>query len=147
MQLFTCGGAANGSIFTTANKYLFANLLLSESGEGDETTSPSFPAENAVIDASISSLEAPIATFYMRGAANGSVFTTENKYLFADLLLSESGEGDETTSPSFPAENAMIDASNSSLEAPIATFYMRGGCERERFHNGKQIPVCRSFVV
>ena len=53
---------------------------------------------------------------------NQSVFTAVNKYLFADLLLFESGEGDEATSPSFPAENAVIDASNSSLEAPIATF-------------------------
>ena len=44
-----------------------------------------------------------------------------NKYLFADLLLFETGEGDETTSPSFPAANAGIDASSALLEALIAT--------------------------
>ena len=62
LQLFTCGGAANGSSFTTANKYLFADLLFFTAGEGDEATSPSVAAENAAIDASSSSLEAPIAT-------------------------------------------------------------------------------------
>ena len=62
LQLFTCGGPANGSSFTTANKYLFADLLFFTAGEGDEATSPSVAAENVAIDASSSSLEAPIAT-------------------------------------------------------------------------------------
>ena len=44
-----------------------------------------------------------------------------NKYMFADVLLFESGEGDETTSPSFAAENSGIDASNMLLEALIVT--------------------------
>ena len=61
LQLFTCGGAANGSVFTAANKYLFADLLFFTAGEGDEPTSPFVPAENVAIDASSSSLETPIA--------------------------------------------------------------------------------------
>ena len=44
-----------------------------------------------------------------------------NKYLFADLLLFETGEGDETTSTSFPAANAGIDTSSALLEVLIAT--------------------------
>ena len=53
------------------------------------------------------------------GDANGSSLSTANKYLFAGLLLFESGEGDETTSPSFPATNVGIDASSALLEALI----------------------------
>ena len=70
-----------------------------------------------------------------------------NKYLFADLLLFESGEGNEATSPSLATKNESIDASSSSLEAPIADYYLRGRCKLGRFHNGKQIPVCRSFIL
>ena len=66
----------------------------------------------------------------IRGAdANGGVFTTANKYLFADLLFIESGEGDEATSPSLETENKSIDASSPSLEAPITTYYMRRGMQ------------------
>ena len=62
LQLNTFGGDANRSSFTTANKYLFADLLLFESGEGDETTRLSFASANAGIDASSALLEALIAT-------------------------------------------------------------------------------------
>ena len=84
---------------------------------------------------------------HAEGDANRSSFTTANKYLFADLLFIESGEGDEPASPSFAAENESLDASSSSLEASIANYYMRGGCKWGRFHNGKQILVCRSFIL
>ena len=62
LQLNTFGGDANRSSFTTANKYLFADLLLFESGEGDETTRLSFASANAGIDVSSALLEALIAT-------------------------------------------------------------------------------------
>ena len=55
------------------------------------------------------------------GDANANSFPTANKYLFADLLLFMSGEGDEATSPSFATENSWIDASSALLEALIAT--------------------------
>ena len=67
LQLITCMGDANGSSFTIANKYLFVDLFLFESGEGDEATSPSFVAENKAIDASSMSLEAIIATLLPAG--------------------------------------------------------------------------------
>ena len=62
LQLDTCGGDANRSSFTTANKYLFADLLVFMSGEGDEATSPSFTAKSSGIDVSSALLEALIAT-------------------------------------------------------------------------------------
>ena len=62
MQLTTFGGNVNRSDFTTTKKYLFANLLLFESAEGDETTYLSFLVANARIDASSALLEALIAT-------------------------------------------------------------------------------------
>ena len=61
-QLGEFSGDANANSLPTANKYLFADLLLSVSGEGDEATSFSFVVENAGIDASCALLEALIAT-------------------------------------------------------------------------------------
>ena len=55
-----------------------------------------------------------------RGDAMGALYPRQTKCLFADLLLFESGEGDEATSPSFAASNAGIDASSALLEALIA---------------------------
>ena len=62
LQLNIFGGDAIRSNFTTANKYLFADLLLFESGEGGETTSLSFASTNVGIDASSALQEALIAT-------------------------------------------------------------------------------------
>ena len=59
-----------------------------------------------------------------RGDANGSSFTTDDKHPFAHLLLFETGKSDEATSPSFVAKIGSIDASNLSLETPIATHRM-----------------------
>ena len=112
------------------NKYLFANLSLFESGEGNKATSPSFAAENGWIDAFSLSLEAPIAAHHMRGDANGSVLTMANKYPFANILLFENGEGNEGTPPSFATESGSIDAFSSSLKAPIATRQMCGDANR-----------------
>ena len=63
-----------------------------------------------------------------------------NKYLLSDLYLFISGEGDEATSSSFVAENAAIDASNSSLEVLIATRYMATGC------NGSTSPTANKSL-
>ena len=75
LQLITFeGGAGNGSIFITANKYLFADLLLSKSREDNEATSPSLATENESIDASSPLLEAPVTTYYMRrGMQTGAI--------------------------------------------------------------------------
>ena len=117
-----------GTLHTETN-YLLANFLFVRGAESDGETSPSCATVNESIDASSSSLEASIPTQQMRGDANRSSFTTANKYLFADLLLFTSGEGDEATSPSCATVNESIDASSSSLEASIPTQQMRGGCE------------------
>ena len=121
LQLNKCGGGANRSSFTTAKKYLFADLLLFTSGKDDEETSTSFAPENVGIDACSSLLQAPIAPYHMQGNANGSGLPTANKYLLADLLLFKSGEDDEETSTSFAPEYLGIDASSALLEALIAT--------------------------
>ena len=91
-----------GSLHTEKINQL-ANLLFDHSAEGDGAISPSFSTVNGSIDASSSSLEAPIATHHIRGgkgggAANGSIFTTANKYLFADLLFFIAGEGNKAMS-------------------------------------------------
>ena len=51
----------------------------------------------------------------------GAAYPWQTKYMFVDLLLFESGEGDEATSPYFTAENSGIDTSSVVLEALIAT--------------------------
>ena len=50
----------------------------------------------------------------------GALYPQQTKCLFADLLLFGSGEGDETTSPSFTASNVGIDTSSVLLKALIA---------------------------
>ena len=62
LQLITFGGATNRSVFTTANKYLFADLLFFKSREGNEATSPSFATEKLGIEASSALLEVLIST-------------------------------------------------------------------------------------
>ena len=109
-----------GTLHTETN-YLLAIVLFVRGAESDRATSPSCATVNGSIDASSSSLEASIPTQQMRGDANRSSFTMANKYLFADLLLFTSGEGDEATSPSLTAENSGIDGSSALLEALIAT--------------------------
>ena len=91
------------------------------SEEGGEATSPSFIAENAPIEASSSSLEGLIATQCMQRDVNSSTLPMANKYLFSNPQLFTNEEGKEATSSSFATENEAIDASNSSLEALIAT--------------------------
>ena len=56
-------GDEYGGILPTANKYLFADLLIFMSGEADEATSPSFAARCTPIEASSTSLEVLIATW------------------------------------------------------------------------------------
>ena len=56
----------------------------------------------------------------IRGDENGGTLPTANKYLFADLLISLSGEVDKATSFSFATRYAPIEASSASLEALIA---------------------------
>ena len=56
-----------------------------------------------------------------------------NEYLFANLLLLASGEGDEATSPSFAIRYAAIEASSASLEASIATLLPVGGTAKDAF--------------
>ena len=51
----------------------------------------------------------------------GALYPQQTKCLFSDLFLFGSGEGDERTSPSFPAANTGIDAFSALLEAFIAT--------------------------
>ena len=53
----------------------------------------------------------------------GALYPRQTEYLFADLLLFTSGEGDKATSPSFTPENEAIDGSSASLETLIATRY------------------------
>ena len=131
LQLFTCGVATNGDSFPTANKCLFANLLFCTAGEGDEATSPSFAAKKQGIEASIMLLEALNATCKYKGIAHGSSLPTANKYLFAKLLFFMSGEGEETTSPSFTTCYVAIEGSSALLEVLIASVLSACGTAME----------------
>ena len=80
------------------------------------------------------------------GDAKGSASSTTNKYLFANLILFTSREGDGATPPSFLAENAAIDTSNSSLERSLQLGICREDVGGDCTHS-KQILVCRSLIV
>ena len=79
------------------------------------------------------------------GDENGRGIPTANKYLFADLFLFTSREGEEAPSPSFATSYEPIQAFNGSLEMVISAWCVQWGCKCEQFPHGKQIPVCRSF--
>ena len=79
------------------------------------------------------------------GDATASTLPTANKCLFANLLVSASGEGDEATSPSFTTSYASIQASSPSLETLISAWCVQWGCNCEHVTHGKQMPVCQSF--
>ena len=149
LQQSKCTGIAHGSNLPTANKYLFADILLFERGEGEEATSPFIATENKSIDAFSPSLEAPITTILRaEGDANGSSSTMANKCLFGDLLLFESREGDEATTPLFlklKTSRLMLPARR--WKRPLQLITCGGGCKLGRFHNGKQMLVCRSFIL
>ena len=144
-QLGAFSGDANGNSLPTANKYLFADLFLFKSGEGDEATSPSFAVEMRGLMLPACCWKQSLQHRKCSGDANRSGLSTANNYLFADLIFFTDGEGDEATSPSFSAANKGNYASSALLEVLIATKQMQWGCEWERFTHGKQLPVCRSF--
>ena len=131
----------------TKKNYLLAILSFVRGVEGDRTTSPSFENTNGSIDAFNSSLEARMARCFMQLVGKVGNFTRKKFYLLAKSSFVHGAEGDGETSPIFTAKNESIDVSNSSLEAPSTTHDIGVGCKREQFRNGKQIPVCRSFVI
>ena len=112
LQRSKCSGDANGSGLPTANNYLFANLFLFKSGEGDEATSPSFAAEMRGLMLPACCWKHLLQHRKCSGDVNRSGLPTANNYLFADLLFFTDGEGDEATSPSFSAANKGNDASS-----------------------------------
>ena len=65
------------------------------------------------------------------GMRRGMLYSQQTNYLFADLLLLTSREGDEATSPSFATANMQIEASSTLLEALIATLLPVGGTAKE----------------
>ena len=79
------------------------------------------------------------------GDATASTLPTANKCLFANLLVSASGKGDEATSPYFTTSYEPIQASSASMETLISAWCVQWGCKCEQFTHGKQLPVCRFF--
>ena len=101
LQHSKCTGNANGSGLPTTNKYLFADLLLFTSGEGDEATSPSFTTRSVAIEASSASLEALIVVLLPACATLKEVgFPTAINLLIAVGLLFFCADGERATPPS-----------------------------------------------
>ena len=100
---------------------LLVNLSLFE---GDGATSHSCTRTKGSIDASSSSLEVQMAYCFMTLVCKVGPFTQEKIYLLANLSFVRGAEGVGATSPSFSTVNESIDASNSSMEAPIATHHI-----------------------
>ena len=84
-----------------ANNYLFADLFLFTSGEGDEATSPSFTTRYAAIEASSTSLEALIASLLPAcGPAKEATFPIAIRLLIAIGSLVACADGEWATTPS-----------------------------------------------
>ena len=118
--------------------------------EGDRATSPSSTSRNGSIDASRLSLEAQMEHDFVQLAGKSGHFTHGKNSLLAILSFVRGKQGDETTSPSFEAENEAIDASSSLLEVLISTLQMQRTCERQHFTHGKQntcLPIFNCLQV
>ena len=116
LQQSKCSGDANGSGLPMANNYLFADLFLFMSREGDEATSPSFTTHYVAIGASSASLEALIASLLLAcGPAKEATFLTAIKLLIAVRSLVACADGEWATTPSCMS----IGACNALLQARI----------------------------
>ena len=101
LQQSKCSGDANGSGLPTANNYMFADLLLFMSGEGDKATPPSFTTHYVAIEASSASLEALIASLLPAcGPAKETTFTVAIRLLIAVGSLVACTDGEWATTPS-----------------------------------------------
>ena len=95
-QLGAFSGDANANSLPTVNNYLFADLFLFTSREGDETISSSFTIRYAAIEASSALLEALIASLLSTcGPAKEATFPTAIRLLIAvgSLVACADGEG------------------------------------------------------
>ena len=92
------------ALYPRQTSYLFANILLFASREGDEATSLSSVAETWGLRLSALHWKRSLQFSKCRGNENGGTLPVANKNLFADLLFFASREGDEATSPSFVVE-------------------------------------------
>ena len=94
-------GIAHRSSLPMANKYLFAGLLFFTSGEGEETTSPSFTTRYVAIEAFSASLEALIASVLPAcGTVKEATFSMAINLLIAVGLLFSCADGERATPPS-----------------------------------------------
>ena len=114
LQQSKCSGDANGSSLPTANNYLFADLFLFTSGEGDEVTSPSFTTRYAAIEASSASLEALIVSLLLAcGPTKEATFPMAIRLLIAGGSLVACTDSEWATTPScmsMGACNALLQA-------------------------------------
>ena len=78
-----------------------------------------------------------MACYFMQPVCEVGHFTHRNKLLFCGSFVCSWRKGQRGNVALFSAENASINAPRSSLEAPITTHHMQGGCEGKQFHNGK----------
>ena len=114
LQQSKCSGDANGSDLPTVNNYLFADLFLFMSGEGDVASSPSFTTCYAAIEASSASLEALIASLLPAcGPTKEATFLMAIRLLIAVGLLvacKDSEWATTTSCMSMGACNALLQA-------------------------------------
>ena len=146
LQLGICKWDAMEALYRRQTKYLFADLSLLTSGEGDEATSPSFTAENEAIDASSSSLEAPIATRYMQGDAMETLYRrqTDTCLPIFKCLQAERATRQRRPLLQYVAPQLMLPARRwkRSLQLCCPRFALR----KRPFSDGNQAPDCRRIV-
>ena len=116
LQQSKCSGDVNGSGLPTADNYLFADLFLFLSGEGDEATSPSFTTRYATIEASSALLKALIASLLPASdLVKEATFPMAIRLLIAVRLLVACADGEWAPAPSC----VLMGACNALLQARI----------------------------
>lgn len=110
--------------FTHRKKYLLVTLSFVHGVKGNGAMSPSSASINGLINAYKASLGVQMAHYFIQLCAKLGTLHMEMNYLLAILSFLCGTEGDGATLLSFAAKNGTIDASSSSLDAPIATHHM-----------------------
>ena len=122
-------------------------LSLYRSGKCKEAAPPSLATEKESIDASSPLLEVPITIYYMR---RGMQTRAVSQWQINTCLPIFCHLGAERATRQ---RRPLLHLKTNRLMLPAlagsahCNSLHAGRCERGRFHNSKQIPVCRSFTL
>ena len=148
MRLVTFKGLANGTTFSPANKYLFANLLFLTSKDDDEVTLFFCAIVITTIGVSNASLEALTISYNMQGGCKGEHFANRKRLsIYQSFILYKSRGRQGNVSPFFKCKRGdeCFQCVGRSAHSKLIghKWYYKGG----HFSNFNQAPDCHQIIL